>query len=290
MKIKTFQIDDYIAKDDAFHIARKSLATRFPPAAHGHDYYEIFLIEDGATAHWVNGKRETLLPGHLVFIRPDDAHAFKADKMQGCRIINVMFKPKTVRHLRSRYPDEVCGKFFDTRGPYPETHMLAGPDLARVTQALVELQTAPRALAYIEHFILMLATRVLAQVHPVRDTAPKWFTDACRAAQNPAVFRRGAAGLIDAAGRSHEHVCRTSRMVLGLTPSAYVNKLRLDHGARMLSSSELPIEEVARDCGIENISHFYRLFRLQFGLTPRQYRLRHQRDPFEVTAHGAQSV
>ena len=36
--------------------------------------------------------------------------------------------------------------------------------------------------------------------------------------------------------------------------------------------------EIALECGIENIGHFYKLFQKRFGMTPRQYRLLRQRD------------
>jgi AraC-like DNA-binding protein len=36
--------------------------------------------------------------------------------------------------------------------------------------------------------------------------------------------------------------------------------------------SRLLISGVALDCGFENLSSFYRLFRRQYGLTPRAYR------------------
>ena len=40
--------------------------------------------------------------------------------------------------------------------------------------------------------------------------------------------------------------------------------------------TDLPIVRIAGDCGIGNLSHFYRLFNARFGVTPRRYRLGHQ--------------
>ncbi|MEM9127601.1 MAG: AraC family ligand binding domain-containing protein, partial [Pseudomonadota bacterium] len=92
MEITLFRIDAYLRDGEDTHVARKGLADRWPERAHRHDYFEVFLIERGATEHWINGRYETLSPGHVVFIRPEDSHAFCANSKTGCGIINVMVR------------------------------------------------------------------------------------------------------------------------------------------------------------------------------------------------------
>ena len=48
-----------------------------------------------------------------------------------------------------------------------------------------------------------------------------------------------------------------------MTPSAFVNRVRIEHAAMLLGKGEIPIPGVAGACGIENLSHFYRLFHAQ---------------------------
>ena len=38
---------------------------------------------------------------------------------------------------------------------------------------------------------------------------------------------------------------------------------------------------LAAECGFENLSYFHRLFRRQYGTTPRSYRTRHQKAALE---------
>ncbi|WP_298437458.1 AraC family transcriptional regulator [uncultured Jannaschia sp.] len=280
MQIETFRISSYIPASEAFHFARKGLARRWPARAHDHDFHEVFLITEGHTEHWVNGVTQVLGEGHLAFVRPGDAHAFRADRRVGCRIVNVMFRSETAAHLAGRYADTVAGRFFDSDAALPEAHLL---DPARFERALTvagQLQVTDRSLARIEEFLLTLVNRVASdQSHAVRD-GPAWFARACMAAQAPAVFRAGAAGFIAAAGRSHEHVCRTCRDVLGITPTEFVNRIRVDHAAHLLRSEDTAIENVALACGFANTSYFYRLFQRAYDTTPRRYRARHHRDPF----------
>ena len=281
MRKTTFYIDTYIAPGEAFHFARKELAKRFPEAAHDHDYFEVFLIEKGQTAHWINGTNQVLDAGQLAFIRPHDVHAFRADRAKGCQIINVMFRAETAAHLTDRYSETIAGRFFDHTGALPDLHTLGPKRFARAVAVAEQLQTADRALALIEEFLLVLINRVAHPSSRVADSTPRWFAEACSAALSPDVFRKGGAGLIETAGRSHEHVCRTCKAVTGYTPSEYVNRIRISHAAQLLRSSETSVQDVIERCGFDNVSYFYRLFRTQMGGTPKAYRLAHQRDPFQ---------
>ncbi|MDJ0825402.1 MAG: AraC family transcriptional regulator [Rhodobacter sp.] len=281
MEARLFTADDYLGPGQAFHFARKTLSPTPPRFAHRHDYFELCLVEKGAAWHWVNGQSALIGEGTLLFIRPDDTHRFVAQAGQDCRIINVMFRADSARHLVRRYRDDLDGRFFWAGGVEPEAQQLTGPRVERAVNAALELQTARRSLARIEEFLLTMMTRVVDYAAGSGTAMPGWLVAACQAAEQPEVFRRGAAGFVAAAGRGHEHVCRTAKAHLGLSPSVYVNRIRMQHAAMALGGSDLPIPEVARDCGIENLSHFYKLFRSHYGVTPRAYRRRHAKDPVQ---------
>jgi AraC family cel operon transcriptional repressor len=74
-------------------------------------------------------------------------------------------------------------------------------------------------------------------------------------------------------------VARCARHHLGTTPTDYVNGIRMTYAMWQLEMADRGILDIALDCGIENLSHFYNLFRAQTGTTPRHYRLAHRR-PF----------
>ena len=191
-----------------------------------------------------------------------------------------MFRPETAAHLGARYT-EFQGRFFWREGPEPDTHIIRGPRMERAINTALELRGSLRTLARIEEFLLTLMTRVIDYDAALPSAAPKWLVAACAAARSREVFQLGAAGFVDVAGRGHEHVCRETRRHLGLTPSELVNRIRMEHAAMHLGGSGLSVEEIALDCGIENLSHFYKLFKAHYGTTPRIYRRRHQSDPVQ---------
>lgn len=282
MDVRLFKFDSYLRPGEAYHVARKELDRRAPRFLHRHDYFEVFLVESGMTRHWINGRLETLSEGAFVFIRPDDAHAFRAVGPTGCRIINVMFSLDTANHLAKRYESELAGRFFWKAGLRPDAYMLDGPRMERAVNTALELQTSQRSLALIESYLLTVMTRVVDRTVIPSDLTPAWLVAACRAAHQPEIFRQGAAGFVDAAGRGHEHVCRMAKRHLGLSPSAYVNRVRMEHAAMVLGGTSRAISDVAAECGVENLSHFYRLFRAHYGTTPKAYRNHHQKDPMQT--------
>ena len=62
-----------------------------------------------------------------------------------------------------------------------------------------------------------------------------------------------------------------------VTPQAYLRKLRLRVASRHLVYGGQTLAEVAAACGFADQSHFTRVFRRHFGVTPRAYRDRHLR-------------
>lgn len=83
--------------------------------------------------------------------------------------------------------------------------------------------------------------------------------------------------LLARAGQSHDHVSRRFRAAYGMTPLAYLNRLRMERAKDLLSTTELRVSEVAHRLGFEDFRYFTRLFRKVTGSTPREHRSARQR-------------
>ena len=62
---------------------------------------------------------------------------------------------------------------------------------------------------------------------------------------------------------------------VGLTFKTYLNEVRLTEAARVLATTDLQVTEVAYKVGFGNVSHFNRIFKDKFSLTPLEYRRAH---------------
>lgn len=62
---------------------------------------------------------------------------------------------------------------------------------------------------------------------------------------------------------------------VGITPLAYLNRLRMQHAAHSLAHSKMPIHEVAASVGIMDANYFVKRFKAEFHDTPSDYRMKY---------------
>lgn len=57
-----------------------------------------------------------------------------------------------------------------------------------------------------------------------------------------------------------------------LSPKEYLNHYRLDYAGILIHTTDMSFNEVASSVGFEYSSHFFRLFKKHFGMTPLEYK------------------
>ena len=68
------------------------------------------------------------------------------------------------------------------------------------------------------------------------------------------------------------YFCRVFRELAQQTPLEYVIHYRIEQAAAMLTATDMPIMDIAMECGFNNYSYFIRTFKQLRGETPKQYR------------------
>lgn len=58
----------------------------------------------------------------------------------------------------------------------------------------------------------------------------------------------------------------------GCTLTEFINNQRIDHGITLLQRSTKPVQEIAAECGIQDVNYFIKLFKRRTGFTPSRYR------------------
>jgi AraC family L-rhamnose operon regulatory protein RhaS len=65
------------------------------------------------------------------------------------------------------------------------------------------------------------------------------------------------------------------RLTAGASWSAYLRRLRIEYACQLLQQTTRSILAIAFESGYEDLSSFYRAFKRQKGLPPREWRSRH---------------
>ncbi len=86
-----------------------------------------------------------------------------------------------------------------------------------------------------------------------------------------------------AAKMSPKSFCRFFKANTGKTLVEYVHELRIGEACRLLLETDLPVSEIALECGFNNLSNFNRRFRGIKGTAPREYR---RQNPIDLAEQG----
>jgi transcriptional regulator GlxA family with amidase domain len=76
------------------------------------------------------------------------------------------------------------------------------------------------------------------------------------------------------AGMSDRSYLRHFRAEMGVKPSEHLRRSRVELAAAMLTSSDLPVDKIARRCGLTSGECLARLFRQVWDISPTEYRNR----------------
>ncbi|MNO28415.1 Bifunctional transcriptional activator/DNA repair enzyme AdaA [compost metagenome] len=68
------------------------------------------------------------------------------------------------------------------------------------------------------------------------------------------------------------YIARCMQKVFGCSPSAYLQRLRIEHAKEQLLQTDLPIERIAEEVGFNHAAYFTACFTRIEGLSPRRFR------------------
>ncbi|OGV59153.1 MAG: hypothetical protein A2X49_02340 [Lentisphaerae bacterium GWF2_52_8] len=277
-----------------FHFCRHS-SFSLSSEPHCHDFAELFLLSRGKIGHCVNGETQELAEGSLALIRPDDVHFYRKNNSSPCELLNLAFPLKLVREILrfTRRLERLNGILNAATPPFlvlgVEEKTQMGKLLSSAGTAL-SINPAEGTAQLRGILAEILSCKFCAQDaigRPAQEESSSWLADACRAMRQPQNLRKGLPALRKLACRGPEHICRSFKAQLGVTPTGFINEARLDFAAAQLASSDSKMHVVAREAGFANLSHFYHLFSARFGMPPAAYRKKLQRTAIPLSGQRA---
>ena len=255
---------------------------------HRHEgFCDLTLVGEGMVHQTLNGREQALSAGMLCWVRERDAHLVRGNDL---RYFNINLSED---HLRLSLPAAGREAEYDVlrRQPLPPAVQL-GRRAVRVEaewQRLFNLQHSPEGDLVLHQVLLgALVELLLPLLRPAAadDGRPAWLQRALAHVDRHLEDGVTTAELAEVCGRSPEHVSRTFKRCLGLSPSAWINRQRLSRAALLLSSTNREILDICYSVGFQSASYFYRLFGRAHGCPPLAYRRRHN-PMFQPPAGGS---
>jgi AraC-like DNA-binding protein len=266
-----------------FEIATPSIS----PVLHTHDSYEFFFCLSGGGEQRTEKKSYPMKKGAFFMYGPFIPHACCPNEKTGCMglVINLhpeFFSSMLAGDKESRLILEGLFKYsVDTNNRLP----LADSTVQAIGRVFKNMVSESRrkiagfecALKIGMQEILLLLLRdaemsgVLDKIFaPVRsDDRIKDVLEYLTTHYVDPITIEQAANLA-CMSRSHFHA--VFKKTTGKTLVHYLNEVRTEAAARLLSEKDTPVSRVGLDCGFPCASHFYYVFKSITGKTPREFR------------------
>jgi AraC-like DNA-binding protein len=101
---------------------------------------------------------------------------------------------------------------------------------------------------------------------------PKWLRTALEYLEANFLRPLSLAEIAAASGVHRVHLSREFRRYFSTTVGEFLRRKRVEHACHLVSSTNVPLSEIAMICGFSDQSHFSATFRRQIGLTPARFR------------------
>lgn len=244
---------------------------------HTHAFYELVLVNKGTIVHEINGIKQTLQPGNLVLIRPQDKHFYKSQEryilynfMFSKEIADSLFlfmdNKKVTDHLiNAQFPPLTKLTFIEQENFINEFNELATYNWTN--KDMLEL--------HFRKFLFSIISFFVVDCNKEQNGNPSWLEDTLMQMDLYENFTKGKKRFVELSGKSERQLNRVLKKQLGVTATEYVNNLRLIHVAKVLLTSRRSVIDVFLEAGFFNIGYAYKLFHKKYGSTPKQYREAH---------------
>ena len=119
----------------------------------------------------------------------------------------------------------------------------------------------------------VITLHFLPSISPNHDTiqCPSWLSQALTRWNSDEHRSEGLDFFCNMTGYSKEHICRTFKRCLGLTPTAYLNEQRLNYAVNLLLHTDYSITDISYESGFTSPSRFYQLFHKTYGVSPKNF-------------------
>lgn len=232
---------------------------------HSHDFYECMIILDGICTQNINGEKYNLGKDSIILLSPSDNHSIINQSKDIC-IICVSVRAEEFEKLSYIY---------NFRAEDSEKVLLSQNISEKISAVFPDLKN----LSGDYNYKLLIALIIKA----FNDTAeteyknmPKWLSFALKEMSKPENIKEGIPAMIRISNYSRSRLSNLINKYMEISLHEFILNLRLETACKELILTSKDIEEIGESVGYSSFSHFQKVFKEKYGITPAKLRRKHQ--------------
>lgn len=250
-------------------------------ALHHHDFYEMYLFLSGDVDYVIESRHYHVMPGDILLISPDELHQpmFGGERQAYERIVLWIDKAYLNQYTTIGFPLSRC---FDRAAAAHTNLVRTDPEKLALLKGLLE--HARQEQESKEFGGALIADTLLIQVLVVLNRMAERGSESAEIKDKSGTVISQVLAYINEhyhenlsldclANRffiSKYHLSREFNRLVGTSVYRYIIQKRLVMAKQMLGQ-DIPSSEVYQHCGFGDYSNFYRAFKSEYRISPKEY-------------------
>ncbi len=280
MKINKFT-QRQVMQNEGYEIFNYSTKVHCDVELHHHDFYELYYFISGRVSYDIDCCSYILLPGDIMLIAPGKLHkpVFLEEGKKYQRIV-LWISKKMIEELSSNKTDlTLCFKLAGQEGRNRISYdKRITPLVKSCLYKLLDItdnnsfgaDILPKA--YIQYILISLANYLSINANANQHSAQRTpiLEKALAYINTNLTFDLRLDSIADKLEVNKYYLAHEFKRHLGINIGRYITLKRLSLAKELLLSGK-SVQDASQECGYNNLSNFFRVFKTEFGLTPKEY-------------------
>lgn len=241
---------------------------------HNHDFIEFTYVLQGTCEHNFNGTISTIKPGEAFLLVPTDNHQYLKNYSNDFLHRDIIFTYDYFRDFCSAYSETLYDDILKKK--YSLHFTMDMNTISNIENIIPNIllnknpETAEIATKAITFYILnAIINNTLFKQNQSR---PEWLTQILFFMHSTESLNVPLNVFLKTIPYSQGYLCHQFKKKMGITMTEYFNNQKISWAKNLLTTTSLSIEKICEKIGFNNLSHFYDLFKKQYGVTPTKIR------------------
>lgn len=260
MNALEYKFESIRCNTESSYIFQTAKSRKLSDIYHFHDFYEWVIVVEGSCTQLINEKITYMDKSTCLLLSPGDKHKF-ISQSEDVNIISVSVEKAEFDRFATAFGTRRESSFF-----------LTTLNTNQLSTVLAFYHSNSET-----EFKLLLANLIKISIDAFTETdgIPASLKFAVNQMMKPENLKIGIKRFAELSGYSKSHLSRLMIKHYGITLHGFIFNTRLELAYNLLVLTKINMEELSESLGYASFSHFNKIFKSKYGITPSALRKSH---------------